>query len=403
MISSPASSGSSLSTSSRCAWPPSNRVVNRLRKCWSTCSIGVEQAHPPFAVEAADRAAQAVDRLLQLVALGGAGQAAVFQLGQLLLGDEVDRSQPLALGGHAVETGFLRLGIVELAGVEAEPLGQQRRRAFELLAALPGELGAAGFLRLGAGNRPGPGLARPGERLAGFGKLAGDGRAFALGLLLGARRPRQPAPRSPGCPSPLGSISIRQALGLVGQIATLGGQLLGALGGFQQPRLGIPGARPPFPLLALRGGVALAVGGHLAGAGGGRGAHLGHRLPGGGRGLARLLDLAGQLRRVVQSLERRPSRSHRFARSREQWLQIGTPLGERRALRVQPFERGGGGIGGPRRFPALALGGRSRGPRRIGIAPKLLDRLRRLVARRTRTRRQPYPARASSARFPPGD
>ena len=38
MISSPASSGSSLSTSSRCACPPSNSVVNSRRKCVSTFS-----------------------------------------------------------------------------------------------------------------------------------------------------------------------------------------------------------------------------------------------------------------------------------------------------------------------------------------------------------------------------
>ena len=58
---------------------------------------GGEQPGAALAVEAADRAAQAMDRDAQLLALGLAGEAAFLQLVQLALGDEIDRADPLAL------------------------------------------------------------------------------------------------------------------------------------------------------------------------------------------------------------------------------------------------------------------------------------------------------------------
>ena len=103
----------------------------------------VEQTHPAFAVEAADRAAKTVDRLLQFVAVGGAQRAIRLELGKLSFGDEVDWAQPLALGGQALEGPALGFGRREFGRIEGEALRQKRWRAFKLLAAFPRKLGAA--------------------------------------------------------------------------------------------------------------------------------------------------------------------------------------------------------------------------------------------------------------------
>jgi chromosome segregation protein len=57
-----------------------------------------EQALPPLAVERTDRTAQPVDRQPQFLALGGIAEARGFEVGQLALGDEVDRTDPLEAG-----------------------------------------------------------------------------------------------------------------------------------------------------------------------------------------------------------------------------------------------------------------------------------------------------------------
>ena len=58
---------------------------------------GGEQPRAAFAVEAADRAAQAVDRLGQFVAFGAAACLLFLELGQFARGDEIDRADPLAV------------------------------------------------------------------------------------------------------------------------------------------------------------------------------------------------------------------------------------------------------------------------------------------------------------------
>src|SRR5437868_14509075 len=61
-------------------------------------SIGGEQPDAAFAVEVADRAAQAMDRLSQRLGFLGALGTGGVELGQLLLGNQVDEPDPLALG-----------------------------------------------------------------------------------------------------------------------------------------------------------------------------------------------------------------------------------------------------------------------------------------------------------------
>ena len=58
---------------------------------------GGEQAGPALAVQATDRAAQAADGETQFLALGLGRGRLLLELGKLPLGDEIDRSDPLAL------------------------------------------------------------------------------------------------------------------------------------------------------------------------------------------------------------------------------------------------------------------------------------------------------------------
>ena len=63
--------------------------------------VRVEQPHAAFAIEVADRAAEAVDRLRQFVGFLGAFGSRCVELGQFLLGDEIDRTDALALDGQS--------------------------------------------------------------------------------------------------------------------------------------------------------------------------------------------------------------------------------------------------------------------------------------------------------------
>src|SRR3546814_4088508 len=74
---------------------------------------GGEEAGAALAVEAADRTAQAVDGEAQLLALGLGGGVTLLQLGELALGDEVDRPDAVGVGGEAVETRRIRRRFLE--------------------------------------------------------------------------------------------------------------------------------------------------------------------------------------------------------------------------------------------------------------------------------------------------
>src|SRR5205085_12434879 len=95
---------------------------------------GREQARSSLAVQAADRAAQAVNGEPELLALGLAGQPAFLKLVELALGDQIDRADPLALLHLPLERGGFEGHLLDQAFVETDPLGEQRRRTFELLA-----------------------------------------------------------------------------------------------------------------------------------------------------------------------------------------------------------------------------------------------------------------------------
>jgi hypothetical protein len=263
MISSPASSGSSESTSSRCACAaveqggeqPPEMLVDRLERG--------EQPLAAFAVERADRAAQAVDRLGQLVALlGVAGKAASSSASSVsatrLTGPI--RSRSAIRRSCAADSSC---GSAHRVRLEAGLFRQQRRRAFEALARQAPHLDPAHLLILGARERTGARLARLGQRFVG-------GADFAFG-----RAQRRSASRSAawaaadsarGLGRPLGLGDLRVELGRAPgedrslSSARFGGALvhLGAA-----PR-GFAGARFPAAALGPGGGEALARLGDLA-------------------------------------------------------------------------------------------------------------------------------------------
>ena len=79
-----------------------------------------QQPRAAFAVEAADRAAQAVDRLAKLFAFCNARALLLFELGQFVGGNQVDRTNPFALALHAVEAAGLCCRVVHRAFVEVQ-------------------------------------------------------------------------------------------------------------------------------------------------------------------------------------------------------------------------------------------------------------------------------------------
>ncbi len=65
-----------------------------------------QQALAAFPVQAADGNAQLADRLGQVIAFGRQLSAASFDFLQLVIGPQVDRAQPLAVGLHGVQCIF---------------------------------------------------------------------------------------------------------------------------------------------------------------------------------------------------------------------------------------------------------------------------------------------------------
>ena len=135
-----------------------------------------------FAVEAADRAAQAVDRLGQLGLFGGAAAVLGFDPFEFFGGHQIDRADPLACRGQPVHFGAGFLGAGHAVGGEGEAFGEQRGRALEALARDPAHFDPARILVLRACGEPGAGLARAGE---GFGGDGGGTVGFGRGVLRG--------------------------------------------------------------------------------------------------------------------------------------------------------------------------------------------------------------------------
>ena len=239
-----------------------------------------EQPHPPLAVEAADRTAQAVDRLLQFVALGRPLRTVGVEFGKFAFRHQIDRPEPLALGGQSLERLALGLGGGEVGRVELEFRGQQRRRAFELLAAFARQFLAPRGLCLGACGGPGAGFASRGEPLACFAQCMrriGDG---LLGLCLGGGSGADQ--RFARCRFAFDPVDLGgEAVGLGGDVGALGGQRGGAVGGVDQAVARFLATLAPFAGFALRRSVAFAVGGEFSRPGCGGGAAVGNLLTGG--------------------------------------------------------------------------------------------------------------------------
>src|SRR5438270_9001303 len=127
--------------------------------------IGFEQPDAALAVEIADRAAQAVDRLSQLFDFVRALGSRRVELGQLGFGNQIDRTNAFALGCQPLERRGFFVGIALLVAVKAELLGKALRNYLELVDRGPRELGASSLLGLGPRRRSRPALACVGRAL----------------------------------------------------------------------------------------------------------------------------------------------------------------------------------------------------------------------------------------------
>ena len=179
-----------------------------------------EEALAPLLVQGMDRAAQALDRLGQIVALGDELVAAIQDLVELLVGAQVDGAEPLALLAQIVEPAldvgrarqwpiafvssergeagrlavkFARNRLLELFAAQARPFDPLLRRG-ALLAGQAHRLerlagGAVGVSkrRLGQGERVSGLLAKPFR----LGELVGEGTGAEgeFGRRVGDRRP----------------------------------------------------------------------------------------------------------------------------------------------------------------------------------------------------------------------
>ena len=122
-----------------------------------------EQALAAFAVEAADRAAQAMDRLGQFLAFGAAAGLHLLQFLQFQRRDEIDRANPLAIGREAVMVGLFGLGEADVGAGKAQLFGQERGWAFETFARQPVGFDPPFIRGFGAGRGGGARFAGSGE------------------------------------------------------------------------------------------------------------------------------------------------------------------------------------------------------------------------------------------------
>jgi hypothetical protein len=150
--------------------------------------IGVEQPHAAFAIEIADRAAQAMDRLGQLLGFLGALARGCVELGKLLLGDQIDRADALALGGEALE----RRGFSSRRGsrrVERQRLGQALGQRIRISRRRSWRSRRSATAALRRAPRAGPALARVGRALVGRGHLLSRGADGVFGFAAQPPRP----------------------------------------------------------------------------------------------------------------------------------------------------------------------------------------------------------------------
>src|SRR3546814_19601270 len=89
-----------------------------------------EQPRAALAIEAADRAAEAVQRLRQFLDLGGASLTLGIEFDEFVGGDEIDRAEPLAVGDQPVVPRRFGGGVADARALEPRLLRAQRRGEF---------------------------------------------------------------------------------------------------------------------------------------------------------------------------------------------------------------------------------------------------------------------------------
>ena len=126
---------------------------------------GRAQLEPPFTVEAADRAAQPVGGFGQLRHFGSVVLARGLELGQFSFGNEIDRTDALALERQAFERAGFGCSVTDGHRAKPSSFGKDRRRAFEAFAGNTAHFDPALVLIFGAGGGSGAGLAGGGQAL----------------------------------------------------------------------------------------------------------------------------------------------------------------------------------------------------------------------------------------------
>ena len=210
MISRPASSGSSLSISCNSAVPPPNNCVNRCWKWLVDLLEGGKQPLARLAVEALDAKAQLLDRLDQIVALGGERGVLGLDLAQFLLGAQVDRAQPLALAPQPFEL-LLDLGEIRqrFAVLDLGELGDARMARSPACRGFRGRYRKAGAWRLRNAPRRGRAPRAPRSPLPARRGRRGRPRPARFRPLAGGRR-RRGARLPPSAPRRSGPAASRR-------------------------------------------------------------------------------------------------------------------------------------------------------------------------------------------------
>src|SRR3546814_257620 len=125
-----------------------------------------EQPRAALAIEAADRTAEAVDRLRQFLDLGGASLTLGIEFDEFVGGDEIDRAEPLAVGDQPVVLRRFGIGVADARALEPRLLREQRRRTFETFARQTAHFDAAEFGIFGARHGARAGFASGGDAFA---------------------------------------------------------------------------------------------------------------------------------------------------------------------------------------------------------------------------------------------
>ena len=165
--------------------PPLEQPREQLTEMSVDLFEGGAEPFATLAVEAADRTAQPRDRFGQFGLLAGVGAVLLLQPFELLGGDEIDRTDPLAAGHKLVHLLAFGGGMLHILFGEFEALGEQRRRALEALAGYARHFAAACLFAFGAGDQRRAAFARLCEVFGNVGEFAFGGGDHLLCSVLG--------------------------------------------------------------------------------------------------------------------------------------------------------------------------------------------------------------------------